>query len=305
MALKNLPREELLFPGAAACPGCVGCLSLRIALKALGKETILVIPASCTASIEGYFPKTPFNVPVLTIAFEAGAAGASGVSAALKRLGKDETNVVVWAGDGGTYDIGIQALSGAVERGTHFIYICYNNEIYSNTGIQRSGATPFGAWTTTTWSGKTEHRKDLPRILMAHEIPYLATASASYVEDLFRKVQRAKTIRGSKYIEIHIPCAPGWRFPMDKTIEIGRLAVESGAWALFEYENGELTFNGRSKRILEGQVEPKPIEDYMKTQGRFRHLFEPRRDEERLTEIKRHLESDWARFRKQVQLQTA
>lgn len=301
MAIKNLPKEELLFRGSGGCAGCPASLSLRIVLKALGKKTILVIPACCTASIQGYYPKTPFNIPVLTIAFEASAAAASGVSAALKRLGKNDTNVVVWAGDGGTYDIGLQALSGAIERRTDFIHICYNNESYSNTGIQRSGATPYGAWTTTTWMGKEEHRKDLPQILRAHNISYLATASPTYAEDLFKKVQRAKSIRGSKYIEIHSPCSPAWRFPMDKTIEVGRLAVETGAWALYEYEDGKLTFNGRSKLILERKIEPKPIEGYLEVQGRFSHLFKPNRDEERINEIKRHLELDWDRFRKQVE----
>jgi len=300
MAIKNLPKEELLFRGTGACPGCMASLSTRIVLKALGKKTILVIPASCTASIEGFYPNTPYNIPVLTMAFEAAAAAASGVSAALERLGENDTNVVVWAGDGGTYDIGLQALSGAVERGTNFIYICYNNESYSNTGIQRSGATPYGAWTTTTWAGKTEQRKDVPAIMRAHDVAYLATASPSYAEDLFRKVRRAKSIKGSKYIEIHSPCSPAWRFPMDKTIEVGRLAVQTGAWALYEYENGKLTFSGRSKLILEREVEPEPIEDYLKVQGRFSHLFEPSRDEERLNEIKRRLEWDWDRFRKEV-----
>lgn len=301
MALKDLPREELLYPGTGACAGCAGSLALRTVLKALGERTILVIPASCTASIEGHYPTTPFRVPVLTIAFAAAGAAASGLSAAMKRLGQEETNVVVWAGDGGTYDIGLQALSGAVERGTNFIYICYNNEIYSNTGVQRSGATPFGAWSTTTWTGKTEQRKDMPGIMRAHDVAYMATASASYVEDLFRKLQHASSLKGPKYIEIHTPCSPGWRFPMDKTVEVGRLAVETGAWALYEYENGRFTFNGRSKRILERKVEPKPLEEYLQLQGRFKHLFKPSRDEARLERIKEQLELDWDKFRKQVE----
>lgn len=300
MAIKDLAKEEILLSGSAACPGCPASLALRIVLKALGKKTILVIPACCTSVIQALYPKTSFNVPVLNIAFEASASAASGISAALKRLGKDDTNVVAWAGDGGTYDIGIQSLSGALERLTNFIYICYNNEMYSNTGIQRSGATPYGAWTTTTWTGKEEHKKDFLEIIRAHHIPYLAAASPSYPQDLFNKVQRAKSIKGPKYMEILAPCPPGWRFPMNKTVELGRLAVETGAWVLYECENDVLAFNARSKLILEGKVEPKPIEDYLKAQGRFRHLFKPNKDEKRISEIERYRGVVWNRYRKQV-----
>jgi pyruvate ferredoxin oxidoreductase beta subunit len=305
MAIKDLPREELVLPGTPACHGCPAMIALRTALKALGRDTIIVLPACCAGVCLGVYPAASFNVPVLNIAFEASAAAASGVVAALKRQGKGDTNVVVWAGDGGTYDIGLQALSGAVERGTDFLYICYNNEMYSNTGIQRSGATPYGAWTTTTWEGKAEHRKDFPGIMKAHDIPYVATACPSYPEDLFRKVQKAKAIAGPKYIEILAPCPTGWRFPVDRTMEVGRLAVQTGSWALYEYEGDELSFNGRSKQLLERKVEPKPVEEYLEVQGRFGHLFKPQRDEERLAEIKRHLERSWDRFRKQAECSAA
>ncbi len=296
MAIKDLPREELMHPGAGSCPACVDLLALRMTLKALGPKTVLVSPASCTASVACGYPKTPFGVPVLTMAFAAGGAAASGVVAALNRLGEDDVNVVVWAGDGGTYDIGLQSMSGAMERGTNYIFICYNNEIYSNTGVQRSGATPFGAWTTTTWKGKVEQRKDMPAIMLAHRLPYVATASASYIEDLYRKVQKAATIKGPKYLEFHIPCAPGWRFPMERTIEMGRLAVETGAWALFEAENGKVEFNLRSKQILDGKVTREPIEGYLEPQGRFAHLFRPERDEEALTGIQRFIDGEWDRY---------
>ena len=302
MAIKDLPREELMHPGAGSCPGCVDLLSLRISLKALGPKTIIVSPASCTAAVATTYPNTPFQVPVLTMAFAAGGSAASGVEAALKRLGQDEdTNVVVWAGDGGTYDIGLQSLSGAVERGTNFIFVCYNNEIYSNTGIQRSGATPFGAWTTTTWTGKVEQRKDMPSIMLAHRLPYVATTSPSYVEDLYRKMLKAKSIKGPKYIEIHTPCAPGWRFPMEQTIDVGRLAVETGAWALFEAENGKVEFNLRSKQILEGKMQRKPMEEYLKGQGRFAHLFRPERNEEALTGIQEYVDAEWERYKRLVE----
>ena len=298
MAIKDLPDTECVMPGSAACPGCPATIALRTTFKALGKNTIMVVPACCTSVIEGLHPNTSFDVPVMNIAFEAAAAGASGVKAALKQQGKDDITVLAWAGDGGTYDIGIQALSGALERQTDFIYICYNNQIYSNTGIQRSGATPYGAWTTTTVGGKTEFRKEMGEIIQAHHIPYAAQACISYPEDLYNKVKKAKSIKGPKYIEIIAPCPPGWRFGMEKTVEMGTLAVETGAWALYEYENDVVTFNGKSKLLLEKKIEPKPIEDWIKLQGRFRHLFKPKRDVKRLKEIQEHTDMVWERYRK-------
>lgn len=298
MAIKNLPDTECVLPGSAACPGCPATIALRTTFKALGKNTIMVVPACCTSVIESLHPNTSFDVPVMNIAFEAAAAGASGVKAALKQQGKDDVTVLAWAGDGGTYDIGIQALSGALERQTDFIYICYNNQIYSNTGIQRSGATPYGAWTTTTVGGKTEFRKEMGEIIQAHHIPYAAQACISYPEDLYKKVKKAKSIKGPKYIEIMAPCPPGWRFGMEKTVEMGTLAVETGAWALYEYENDVVTFNGKSKLLLEKRIEPKPIEDWIKLQGRFRHLFKPKKDVKRLKEIQEHTDKVWERYRK-------
>jgi len=298
LAIKDLPDTECVMPGSAACPGCPATIALRTTFKALGKNTIMVVPACCTSVIEGLHPNTSFDVPVMNIAFEAAAAGASGVKAALKQQGKDDITVLAWAGDGGTYDIGIQALSGALERQTDFIYICYNNQIYSNTGIQRSGATPYGAWTTTTVGGKTEFRKEMGEIIQAHHIPYAAQACVSYPEDLYNKVKKAKSIKGPKYIEIIAPCPPGWRFGMEKTVEMGTLAVETGAWALYEYENDVVTFNGKSKLLLEKKIEPKPIEDWIKLQGRFRHLFKPKRDVKRLKEIQEHTDMVWERYRK-------
>lgn len=299
MALKDLPIEECLFQGNAACPGCPATIALRLVLKALGKNTIMVVPACCTAVIESLYPKTSFDVPVMNIAFEAAAAGASGVEASLRQQGKEDTTVLAWAGDGGTYDIGIQALSGALERGTNFIYICYNNQIYSNTGVQRSGATPYSAWTTTTVSGKTEFYKEMGDIVRAHHIPYSAQACISQPEDLYRKVQKAKGIKGPKYIEILAPCPPGWRFSMDLTVEMGDLAIETGAWTLYECENDIVTFNGKSKILLEGKIKRKPAEEWIKQQGRFRHLFVPKKDEEKLKLIQQHIDKRWERYQKE------
>ena len=297
MAIKDLPIEEYYIPGSAACPGCPATMAMRTVFKALGKNMVMVVPACCTAVIESLHPNTSFNIPTMNIAFEAAAAGASGVEAALRKQGKKDTTVVAWAGDGGTYDIGLQALSGALERQTNFIYICYNNQIYSNTGIQRSGATPYAAWTTTTVGGKREFRKEMGEIILAHHIPYAAQTCVSYPEDLFNKVRKAKAIKGPKYIEILAPCPPGWRFGMEKTVEMGTLAVETGAWALYEYENEKMTFNGRSKLILEKKIQRKPVEEWIKYQGRFRHLFAPEKDEITIKEIEDHIDQIWERYR--------
>ena len=298
MAIKNLPIEECMIPGSASCPGCPATMALRIVFKALGKNTVMVVPACCTAVIESLYPNTSFDIPVMNIAFEAAAAGASGIEAALRKQGKGDTTVVAWAGDGGTYDIGIQALSGALERRTNFIYICYNNQIYSNTGVQRSGATPYGAWTTTTVGGKTEFRKEMGEIIQAHHIPYSAQACVSYPEDLYNKLKKAKNIKGPKYIEIMAPCPPGWRFGMEKTVDMGIMAVETGAWALYECENDVVTFNGKSKLILEEKIQRKSIEEWIKQQGRFSHLFKPKKDAKRIKAIEDHTDHIWERYRK-------
>jgi pyruvate ferredoxin oxidoreductase beta subunit len=298
LAIKDLPIEEYYLPGSAACPGCPATMAMRIVFKAIGKKMIMVVPACCTAVIESLHPDTSFNIPIMNIAFEAAAAGASGVEAALRKQGKDDITVVAWAGDGGTYDIGIQALSGAFERQTNFIYICYNNQIYSNTGIQRSGATPYAAWTTTTVGGKTEFRKEMGEIVMAHHIPYVAQTCISYPEDLYNKVKKAKSIKGPKYIEILAPCPPGWRFGMERTVEMGTLAVETGAWLLYEYENEKMTFNGKSKLILEKKIERKSVEEWIKYQGRFRHLFQPKKDTVRIKAIEDHIDQTLERYRK-------
>jgi pyruvate ferredoxin oxidoreductase beta subunit len=298
MALKDFPTEECILQGSAACPGCPATMAFRTVLKALGNKVIMCVPACCTSVIESLWPNTSFNIPVMNIAFEAAAAGASGVEAALKQQGKKDITVLAWAGDGGTYDIGIQALSGAIERGTNFIYICYNNQIYSNTGIQRSGATPYGAWTTTTVTGKTEFRKEFGDIIRAHHPPYAAQACVSYPEDLYKKIKKAKSIKGPKFVEILAPCPPGWRFSMERTVEMGRLAVETGAWVLYEFENDIMIFNGKSKLILDKKIQRKPIEEWIKYQGRFRHLFTPEKDIKRIRELEHHIDHMWERYRK-------
>ena len=290
MRLKDFPEEELFLQGSAACQGCPGSAAIRVALKALGRNTILSVIASCTSVFQSPFPVSALGLPTLNMAFATGGATASGLSAAADRLVargvlKEKPTILVWAGDGGTYDIGIQALSGAAERNTDFIYVCYNNEAYSNTGTQRSGATPYAAWTTNTTRGKEEWRKDVAQIMVAHGIPYVATASLAYPTDMFRKFARAKEIKGTRYIEIQAPCPPGWKFPSSHTVKVARLAVQSGMWMLYEHENGRTTYNAGTQRIIQGQSKLVPVEEYLREQGRFRHLFYPERDEERIGEI--------------------
>jgi pyruvate ferredoxin oxidoreductase beta subunit len=266
--MAEIPKEEYILQTTSACAGCSSSLVLRYITKAAGPDSVLVVPACCTSVIQGIYPNTAMNIPIYNVAFASAAAVASGMSAAYRAAGK-KTNVLCYAGDGGTVDIGIQSLSGAFERGTDFLYICYDNEAYSNTGMQRSGSTPLGALTTTTPAGKTEVKKDLDAIVLAHSPPYMATACSAYPLDLFKKVQKALTIEGPTFIHILAPCPPGWRFPSDKTIEIGKLAVRTGMWVLYEREYGKITINGPSKTALQKSV---PVEEYLSQQGRFRGL---------------------------------
>jgi len=291
MGVKTIiPEEEFILGGNRACPGCGAVIALRIVAKALGNDVILVIPASCATIISGKFPATPFNFPVLNMPFETAGAAASGVVAALEVMGKDDITVVSWAGDGGTADIGLQALSGAAERGTNFIYICYDNEAYMNTGNQRSGATPFGALTTTTPTGKTELKKDLPGIMAAHNIPYIATACSAFPEDLFQKVKKAKTITGTRYIHVLSPCPTGWRVDSSLSIAVGRKAVSTGMWILYEVESGQLKLTGKSKYLVD-PAKREPIEEYLKLQGRFAHITD-----EEIEQLQKIREEKWARI---------
>ena len=268
----EIPKEELLAPGHRGCAGCGATLGVRLALKVLGKNTIAVSSTGCLEVITTPYPETAWEIPWIHVAFENAAAVASGIERALKAKGKTDTTVVAFAGDGGTADIGMQALSGAMERGHNIIYICYDNEAYMNTGIQRSGATPYGASTTTSPPGKKSFgedrpKKNMPFIMAAHGVPYVATASISYPEDFMKKVKKAKETEGPAYIHLHQPCTTGWGFDPSKTIEIGRLAVETGAWLLYEIEEGEF-------RITYRPIQRKPVTEYLDAQRRFKHLKE-------------------------------
>ena len=295
--IKEIPREEYILPGTTSCMGCGATLSLRLALRILGKRTILVIPANCSSIIQGSYPKTAFRVPVLNVAFASSAAVASGVVAALEVRGIDEVNVVVWAGDGATADIGLSALSGAAYRRDNMLYICYDNEGYMNTGVQESGATPFGALTANSPGGKRLFKKDMPLIMMEHKIPYIATANVSYAQDFIQKLRKALTRVGFKYIHLLSPCPPGWRIPADETIHIGRLAVETGAWPLFEIEDGRFRLTGPSVNIL-NQGRRKPVEEYLRIQERYRKMTD-----EDVKIFKEWIDNSWKKYSELQKLQ--
>ena len=275
MKIADLPVEELMLPGNRSCPGCGAALAYRHALKALGPRTIVVVPAGCMTVLHGMYPRASVNVTVINTAFETTAACASGIVAALEIQGRSDITVLGWAGDGGTADIGIQALSGAAERNANYIHVCYDNEAYMNTGTQRSGATPQGIRTATTpGSGKLEPKKDMVAIMAAHRIPYIATACAAYPLDLFQKFQRARSIYGTRYIHILCPCPPGWGYEPEEMIQVGKQAVRSGIFPLFEIENGRLRFSPESRR------EPAyDVEAYVRAQRRFRE-FSPQEIEQ-------------------------
>lgn len=282
----EIPREEYLYSGHTACPGCGAVLAMRYVLKGLGEKTIVAIPACCWSIIAGAFPYATLKLPMMHCAFETGAATAAGIKAALEARGDTETTVLAWAGDGGTFDIGLQALSGAAERNDDIIFVCYDNEAYMNTGIQRSSATPWKTWTTTTpaRTPKETPKKDIVATMVAHHIPYIATGSVAYPADLIAKVRKARSIRGTKFIHILIPCPPGWRHPSELTIKIARLAVLSRVFPLYEIEDGNY-------RIT---VEPDdtPVGEYLKAQGRFRHL-----DERDIEVIQANVDREWDRIR--------
>ncbi len=292
VSIKELSKEEYLLKGHIACAGCGPAIALRLLFKALGNKVMLVVPACCSSVIPGPYPFTSFAVPVQNILFEATGATASGIVAALRQREIKDVTVVGWAGDGGTFDIGIQALSGAAERETDFIYICYDNEAYGNTGVQRSGATPYGAWTTTTPTGKKERKKDMAFIMAAHRIPYVATACPSYPIDFVKKIRKAKEIEGTKFIHILAPCPTGWRYDTSKTVEMGRLAVRTGMWTLFEIEHSKFKLNSPSDKLID-KTKRKPVREYLSLQDRFRKLTEVD-----IEKVQRWVDEDWERYSK-------
>ncbi len=274
-AVRDLPKKEFILPGTRSCAACGLMLTYRHALKALDDgKTIVAVPASCMTVLHGVYPITPVKVLCVNNPFAATGASASGLVAGLRATGKTGYTVVAFAGDGGTYDIGIQALSGALERGTDFMYICYDNEGYMNTGTQRSSASPAGAVTTTTpVLAKLQHKKDMIRIVEAHRIPYIATGSPAFPLDLFDKVTAAKGVTGSRYLEVHAPCPPGWGFPNKDLIKMGKLAVDTGIHVLFEIREGKFRLTAQSLKLAE-KGRKKTVADYVKGQTRFKKISE-------------------------------
>ncbi|BDC35770.1 MAG: pyruvate synthase subunit beta [Candidatus Methanoliparum thermophilum] len=268
--------SQLFAPGHTACSGCGMPIAIKLILEGSGKDIIVVSPTGCLEVTTTRYPTSAWGVPWIHSLFENAAAVASGIERALKVLNRD-ANVIVIAGDGATVDIGIGALSGMFERGDNVTYICYDNEAYMNTGVQRCSSTPYGASTTTSPVGKLSFgedrpKKDLPAIAVAHGVPYVATASIGYPKDVIRKIKRAKEIVGPKYIHILTPCPTGWRFDENKTIEIAKLAVETGLFPIYEIEGGTLI---KVKKIKNR----KPVEEYLRLQGRYRHILKGFKDQ--------------------------
>lgn len=264
--------KEYLAPGHRACAGCGATIAVRLALKALGPNTVAVSATGCLEVVTSPYPETSWEIPWIHVAFENASAVASGVEEALKAKGKTDTNIIVIGGDGGTTDIGIQSLSGAMERGQNIIYLCYDNEAYMNTGIQRSSSTPFGASTTTSPAGsqsfgENRFKKDMATIMAGHGIPYVATACVSEPQDLMNKVKKAAEAKGPAYIHVLQPCATGWGYDPAKTIKLGKLAVDSKSWILYEIDNGKINV---TKKV----TNPVPVKDYLSAQKRFKHLTE-------------------------------
>ena len=298
---KTMPKIEPLAQGHRACQGCGEVLALRMALKAMGKNIIVASATGCMEIVTSAYPQTAWDVPWIHVAFENAAAVASGIEAGRKvlmrkgRLPKGRTTIVAMAGDGGTADIGLQALSGALERGHDFVYICLDNEAYMNTGVQRSSATPYGARTTTSPPGKLSigqytWKKNVPAIVAAHAIPYVATAAPAYYVDLMNKAKKAAMIRGPAYLHIYSPCPTGWRLAPERAVAISRLAVQTNVFPLYEVIDGRYILTKKIKK-------PKPVEEYLKLQGRFRHL-----DKKTIQEIQERVDREYEALLQQTTL---
>ncbi len=280
-------KDELMEPGHLACAGCGAALAMRIVSRVLPHDTRVVIPAGCWSIITGQYPNLSIKMPNVHTPFALASGFATGMRAAIKRRDKD-CPVMVWAGDGATYDIGFGAVSAAAERNEDILYICYDNEAYMNTGAQKSSSTPYGAWTTTTPDYKKDHKKDIIFILSEHEIPYAATASVSHPDDLINKVKKALKKSGFRFILILTPCPTGWIMEEDKTVTVARLAVETGVFPLVEIEDGNCRLTHEPCWL--------PVERYLELQGRFRNI-----SKSQILNFKNFIEKRWNKIRKRAQ----
>jgi pyruvate/2-oxoacid:ferredoxin oxidoreductase beta subunit len=279
-------NRELFTPGHYGCPGCGATLAMRQTLSTLGEDTIVVMPAGCWSTLIGIYPYTCLTVPVISVAFGSTAAVAAGIKSGLSIQGNDHTTVLAWAGDGGTFDIGLQALSGAVERNDDILFICYDNEAYMNTGIQRSSATPAGTWTTTTPDSarKGQRKKNIVEIMAAHRIPYAATACIGASGDLKDKLEKAKAIKGSRFIHLFASCPTGWRHAPEVSLEVARQAIKSRVFPLYEVFDGD-----------DWKLSPMPdkevVDAYLKPQGRFKKMSA---DDHK--QFQKQVDDDWQRL---------
>ncbi len=281
-------EPNLLRPGHAACAGCGLAIGMKLVLQAMGPRTFAVIVPSCEGAIGGVYPNTAYGVPTIHSAFEIAAPTAAGIANALKVQGKDDIQVLAFAGDGGTFDIGLQALSGVAKNNDDILYVCLDNEAYMNTGIQVSSATPSYAWTGTTPEGNPRRKKNIMEIMAAHYNPYSATATIGFPRDLQQKVMKAKSIRGTKFIHMLVPCPTGWKTASDISPELSILSVETNVFPLYEVEDGRrYTINHQPRRL--------PVQEYLLKQGRYRHL-----KEEQIKQIQEDVDEEWERLKQRA-----
>ncbi len=279
------PQSNLLRPGHSACAGCGLAIGMKLVLQAMGPKTIAVIVPSCEGAIGGVYPHTAYGVPTFHSAFEIAAPTAAGISNALKLLGREDIQVVAFAGDGGTFDIGLQSLSGVAKNNDDILYVCLDNEAYMNTGIQVSSATPSFAWTGTTPRGNPSRKKNIMEIMAAHYNPYSATATIGFPKDLQEKIVKSKKIRGTKFIHLLVPCPTGWRTPSDLSPELSILAVKTNVFPLYEIEEGR-------RYIINYQPRSLPVQEYLLKQGRFKHLTP-----EQIQQIQMDVDEEWKKLK--------
>ncbi len=288
MGEKRRP-EEVMRSGHAACPGCGLAMGMRLVVQALGKRVVVVVVPSCVAVVSGPYPHAAFGVPMFHSAFEIAAPTAAGIARALDTQGQGDVPVLAFAGDGGTFDIGLQALSGAADRNENLIYVCMDNEAYMNTGIQVSSATPRYAWTGTSPRGNTRRKKQIMEIIAAHRIPYAATACIGFPEDLIRKVKRARELKGTRFLHILSPCPTGWKMAEHMSPKVSVAAVETNIFPLYEIVNGlEYTINHEPKRL--------PVETYLSLQGRYKHL-----GAEEISAIQTETDRSWTELQRRAE----